>query len=102
MQQLIKIHTEMHQTVGKIIDAKEINDNALANQEKDKVMQYSQQILNLIDDLKEEISKEVSVPTPKSNLAPALQTIPKTIGAISNLHRCGERCQPKTARPGRS
>lgn len=58
MQQLIKIHAEMHQTVGKVIDAKDVEDLELANQEKDKVTQYSQQILELIDRLKESLSKE--------------------------------------------
>ncbi|MBD3612831.1 MAG: CZB domain-containing protein, partial [Hydrogenovibrio crunogenus] len=57
MQQLIKVHAEMHQTVGKVVDAKEMEDLELANQEKDNVSRYSQQILDLIDRLKESLSK---------------------------------------------
>lgn len=65
MQQLIKLHTEMHQTVGKVIDAKEMEDLELAKQEKDKVVRYSQQILDLIDRLKEALSKEAPSTGPK-------------------------------------
>lgn len=68
MQQLIKVHAEMHKTVGKVIDAKEMEDLELANQEKDNVSRYSQQILDLIDLLKESLSKETQTSTSKPAL----------------------------------
>ncbi|PLA75391.1 hypothetical protein CYQ88_00010 [Hydrogenovibrio sp. SC-1] len=52
MQKLITVHAEMHQTVGRVIDAKALGDMQLASQQKDKVGHYSRQIIELIDELK--------------------------------------------------
>lgn len=71
MQKLITVHAEMHQTVGKVIDAKALGDMQLASQQKDKVSHYSKEIIELIDELKRhlfndgqsEVKPTASLPT---------------------------------------
>ena len=58
MKKLEQLHTEFHNTIGRVIDAKEVGDMTLANQEKDKAQALSQQIMSQIDDVDKELREQ--------------------------------------------
>jgi len=49
MQNLIKLHAEFHTTVGRVIDAHEIQDKQLAEKEHSRVIALSKEVIALID-----------------------------------------------------
>jgi len=55
MKQLEQLHAEFHTTIGKVIDAKNLDDSDLAQQEKEKVYSLSQNILSVIDEVNAEL-----------------------------------------------
>ncbi len=55
MQKLEKLHSEFHSTIGRVIDAKELDDMELATKEKERVYHLSQEILTIIDQLNDEV-----------------------------------------------
>jgi len=77
MQQLESLHSEFHSTIGRVIDAKGVDDLELAKQEKDKVYQLSQQVISVIDKLNDELqnskAQQNSVKKALSNRAPTNQ-----------------------------
>ena len=102
MQRLEKLHAEFHMTIGRVIDAKNIEDMALANQEKNRVYELSQQVINEIDLLDEELSlsKGKNQAKTQKSVASALATslkkesdvrlpsikLPKKAGSLDNTN----------------
>ena len=58
MQDLISLHSEMHEVVGRVIDAYDLNDLDMAHREKDRVHKLSNKIIATIDLVKHHVAKD--------------------------------------------
>jgi len=82
MVQLEQMHTEFHSTIGRVIDAKNIDDMELAKQEKDKVYALSQRILTQIDDIDEELYAATHTKTSVSKPATKAKSPVKALAPV--------------------
>lgn len=91
MQSLMTQHQEFHATIGRVIDAMELNDLELANAEKQKAYALSQSLLGLIDKVEDDLSgsnapkiemarREAPALTRKPMANHAAKTLPKNSG----------------------
>ncbi|WP_051640629.1 methyl-accepting chemotaxis protein [Thiomicrorhabdus sp. Milos-T2] len=74
MQKLEQLHSEFHNTIGRVIDAKDVGDMNLAKQEKDKVQTLSQQIMSQIDVVNEELASQKNQKKAAHTAKPAAMT----------------------------
>jgi len=76
MQTLLAQHQEFHATIGRVIDAKNLNDDELAKAEKAKAYQISQELMGNIDKLENALSQtSVSPSASFSHAQPKPQAI---------------------------
>ena len=96
MQTLLNNHQEFHATIGRVIDAKALNDDELAKVEKAKAYKLSQSVMLDIDNIENELNKSPSTvstqkltpkapaPTPtKSAIKPTPPPIPTPAPSIN-------------------
>jgi len=58
MKTLEQLHSEFHSTIGRVIDAKELDDMDTAHKEKERVYNLSQDILSIIDKINEQVQND--------------------------------------------
>ncbi|MEA3406112.1 MAG: methyl-accepting chemotaxis protein [Pseudomonadota bacterium] len=86
MQNLIQIHREFHSTVGRVFDAQDIGDLDLAKQEKNRAETLSEQIIQAIDQVKEEVGDNRETPF-KTTINLPEQTAPSRVSLPSSVNQ---------------
>ncbi|WP_456372493.1 methyl-accepting chemotaxis protein [Thiolapillus sp.] len=81
MQELEKVHAEMHTLIRQVIRAKQAGDNNKAESVYNRVERYSDQIVSLLEDLEKETANETTStpdrdhPVKESQARPRLQAV---------------------------
>jgi methyl-accepting chemotaxis protein len=104
MKDLINLHSEMHEVVGRVIDAYDLNDMDMANREKDRVHNLSNKIIATIDLVKHHVAKDTAAAkaSAKNSHSETPKQITKPVAAPAVTSKpTSPKPLPKTSKPAK-